>query len=68
MKELTEAIHRIDTGVNQSPGLEDKLSQGDSVLFQVSTAHHRGSSEECRMGDKVYSSALCQICVPESCL
>jgi len=40
MKELTEAIHRVDTGVNQSPGLEDKLSQGDSVLFQVSTAHH----------------------------
>ena len=24
MEELAEAIHRVDTGVNQSPGLEDK--------------------------------------------
>lgn len=50
------------------PRTGGQKSQGDPILFQVSTAHHRGSSEQCRMGDKVYSSALCQICVPESAL
>lgn len=32
MEELAEAIHRVDTGVNQSPGLEDKESRRSNFV------------------------------------
>lgn len=42
------------------------MSQGNSTLFQVSQADQMGSFAQGRMGVKFSSSAMCQICVPES--
>ena len=68
LEEPREAIDRGEVRVNQSPGLEDELSQGDSALFRVSTADQSGSFEQCRLGGKFYSSVMRQICVPERAL
>lgn len=54
-----EATDRAEVGVNQIPGLEDDMSQGDSALFQVSKEDQRGCLEPCRIRGKFYSSVLC---------